>query len=67
MWSDLRSNREMALHHCHQLEVKRLSEHTKRLPPLRVGDHIRLQYQLGNSPGKWDNRGVVIEVMQHDQ
>jgi len=47
--------------------AERLSEHTHRLPPLSVGDHVRLQNQVGPFPRKWDKTGVVIEVCQFDQ
>ena len=41
--------------------------HQTKLPPLRVGDSIRLQNQTGLHPKKWDKTGSVIEVKQHDQ
>ena len=43
------------------------SEHTKRLLPLVVGDHVRIQNQTGLHPLKWDKTGVVVEVRQFDQ
>ena len=43
------------------------SEHTRRLPPLRVGDTVRIQNQTGPNPTKWDKTGAVIEVRQFDQ
>ena len=45
----------------------RLAEHTKRLPPLSVGDLVRIQNQTGPSPLKWDKTGTVVEVRQFDQ
>ena len=33
--------------------------HAKELLPLLVGDDVMIQNQRGNSPGRWDNRGVV--------
>ena len=47
--------------------AERCSEHTKRLPPLKVGDKVRVQSQTGAHPTKWDKTGTVIEVRQHDQ
>ena len=47
--------------------AERWTEHTKRLPPLRVGDHVRIQNQTGPHPTKWDKTGVVIEVRLFDQ
>ena len=46
---------------------EKLTEHTKCLPPLKVGDHVRVQNQSGPNPTKWDKTGVVVEVRQFDQ
>ena len=43
------------------------TEHTKSLPPLKVGDLVRVQNQIGNAPRKWDKSGTIVEVRQHDQ
>ena len=43
------------------------AEHTKRQPPLTVGDHVRIQNQVGPHPLKWDKTGIVIEVCQFDK
>ncbi len=59
--------REEALRNRHMRAHERWSEHTKRLPPLQVGDHVRLQNQIGNFPKKWDKTGTIIEVRQFDQ
>ena len=48
-------------------EAERWTEHTKRLPPLVVGNHVRKQNQTRPSPLKWDKTGVVIEVRNVDQ
>ena len=53
-------NRQMKMH-------ARLSERTRRLPQLKVGDHVRVQNQIGPYPLKWDRTGIVTEVRQHDQ
>ncbi len=47
--------------------AERWTEHTKELPPLKVGDHVRLQNQVGLNPRKWDKTGQVVEVRQHNQ
>ena len=47
--------------------AERLTEHTQRLPPLCVGDFVRIQNQTGRHPLKWDRTGRVIEVRQYDQ
>ena len=60
-------HREEALRCRHLKQHERLSEHTKRLPPLKVGDTVRIQNQIGPAPTKWDKTGTVIEVKQFDQ
>ena len=43
------------------------SEHTKLLPPLKIGDRVRIQNQTGSHPNKWDRTGIVTEVRQFHQ
>ena len=59
--------REPALRNRHMKIAERLTEHTQRLPPLRVGNFVRIQNQTGRHPLKWDRTGCVIEVRQYDQ
>jgi hypothetical protein len=66
-WSDTLATREEALRNRHMKAVERWSEHTKRLPPLAVGNYVRIQNQSGPNPTNWDKTGVVIEVRQFDQ
>ena len=66
-WRETLDAREEALRNRHIKQGERLSEHTKRLPPLAIGDCVRIQNQIGHYPLKWDNTGVIIEVRQFDQ
>jgi hypothetical protein len=66
-WSETATNRELAMMQRHSCEMEDLSPHTKELLPLRVGDAVRVQNLTGNSPGKWDRTGDMVEVHQHDQ
>ena len=59
--------REEALRNRHQRMQEVWSEHTKSLPPLKVGDFLRIQNQVGNKPRMWNKTGVVVEVKQYDQ
>lgn len=59
--------REEALRNRHQRLQEAWSEHTRYLPPLKVGDLVRIQNQVGNKPRRWDRTGVVVEVKQNDQ
>ena len=67
IWQATMSGREEALKHRHMKQAERLRLHTKRLPPLKVGDQVRVQNQTGLHPLKWDKTGTVIEVRQFDQ
>ena len=66
-WQETAANREEALRNRHMKCAERLNEHTRSLPPLIVGDQVRIQNQIGPQPLKWDKTGTVIEVRQHDQ
>lgn len=66
-WQDTLQKREEALKTRHFKIAERLSMGTRQIPPLQVGDHVRIQNQIGSNPRKWDKTGVVIEVKQHNQ
>lgn len=66
-WRETLKAREEALRNRHMRDHERWSEHSKRLPPLAVGDAVRLQNQVGRHPKKWDKTGQVVEVRQHHQ
>ena len=66
-WRDTLDARETALRNRHMRSAEKLCEHTRRLPPLAVGDTVCIQNQTGNHPLKWDKTGRVVEVRQFDQ
>ena len=66
-WRETLDAREEALRNCHIKQGERLSEHPKRLPPLAIGDCVRIQNQIGHYSLKWDKTGVIIKVCQFDQ
>ena len=66
-WQDTLSSIEDALRNRHMRDAERLSAHTRILPPLMVGDCVRIQNQVGPHPTKWDKTGMVVEVRQFDQ
>ena len=45
----------------HMVNHKRWKEHTRLLPPLPVGDYVRIQNQVG----QWDKTGIVNEVRHY--
>ena len=66
-WRETLTSREEALRKRHVRTAETWAEHTKRLPPLAVGDLVRVQNQTGPHPNKWDKTGRIVEVRQHDQ
>ena len=66
-WRQTLQAREEALRNRLMKAAERWAEHTQRLPPLTVGDRVRIQNQTGLHPRKWDKTGRVIEVRQYDQ
>jgi hypothetical protein len=66
-WKELLQHREMALARRHSRDHERWNEHTRKLPPLKVGDHVYIQNLVGNHPRRWERTGTVIEVRQYHQ
>ena len=67
LWKNTAEWRELALARRSQRIHEKLSEHTKDLKPLSVGDNVLVQNLLGNNPKRWDKRGVILEVLPHRQ
>ena len=61
-WQITAEEREKALSRRHATELERLSLRAHELPPLNIGDSVRLQNQVGNHPRRWDRTGVIIEL-----
>ena len=66
-WRETLEAREDALRVRHVRAHERLSEHTRVLPPLAIGNYVRMQNLVGPYPTKWDRTGIVVEVRQFDQ
>ena len=66
-WKELLEHREKALAMRHVAHHEAWSEHTKKLPPLKVGDKVFIQNQVGNNPRRWERTGTVVETKEHDQ
>ena len=66
-WILTRERRELALARRHVVQERRLTEHTKTLPKLKVSDVVMIQNQSGPHPLKWDRSGMVVEVLPFDQ
>lgn len=65
-WTITSESREHALTKRYALERERLAEHTKILPPLKVGDHMYRQNQIRNYLRKWHRSGIIVEA-KNDQ
>ena len=67
-WRESLLARDEALRNRHiVVNHEKWKEHTTLLPPLHIGDQVRIQNQTGPNPNKWDKTGTVIEVHQYYQ
>ena len=53
-WIEALDKREEALRNRHQRMQEVWSEHSKQLIPLKIGDHVRIQNQIGSKPWRWE-------------
>jgi len=67
LWRDAWALKEDALRIRYARTYEALHEHSRPLPPLRSGDRVYLQNQVGNFPKKWDRSGTILETRDHDQ
>ena len=58
---NLADARETALGRRATNAEKEWSEHTRAIPPLKVGDTMMVQNQSGNHPLRWDKRGNIVK------
>ena len=61
-WQQVAEWRELALAPRTAKLNEKLKQGSKELPPLKIGDHVMMQNQLGNKPKRWDKRGVVVQA-----
>ena len=66
-WRDTWLAKETALRARLAKQVDKLDTTGRNLPPLRVGDSVRIQNQSGNHPNKWDKTGTILQVGDNDQ
>ena len=59
--------REQALRPSGKGAQEQWSANARNPPFLKVGDDVMIQNQRGNYPKQWGKRGVVMEVLPHDQ
>ena len=66
-WKQMKTEHQEARENHATKHQPRLHEHTRRLPQLQVGEKVFVQNQIGGAPNKWDVKGQIVEVRQHDQ
>lgn len=66
-WANMLNHREHVLKERYVKGKEAWSEHTRKLPDLRVGDLCFIQNQTGNYPKRFDKTGRIVEVLQNDQ
>ena len=66
-WLLQQEDRENALRKRALKNTENLSNGTRSLQPLKVGDIVQVQNQVGCRPSKWDITGVVVETLEYDQ
>ena len=66
-WKTTLEAQEEALRNRHMNASEYWTEHTKKLPPVVVGDHVIIQNQISQNALKWYKTGKVFEVKQYDQ
>ena len=66
-WKEAWAAKEAALKTRYMKTLDNLDEHTRKLHPLNIGDHVLIQNQSGPFPKKWDKSGIIVEVKTYDQ
>ena len=66
-WKHLWSSREEELRQRSAKQMNVLSEKSRPIDPLNLGDVCRIQNQSGRYPRRWDKLGTVVEVAENDQ
>ena len=68
-WIQDRDSRELAMRHRIHLGMEKWSAKTRKLPALKVGQHVNIQNQHGSGKvsKRWDRTGVVVEDLGFDK
>ena len=67
VWTYTAGMREHSLSKRHARQRERLDEHIRRLPVLKVGDNVYVQYHFGNNLLRYDKSSKVLEVRPYNQ
>ena len=66
-WKRVAEWRELALAKRSSRNHEKWSRNIKDLPDIPLGTNVAVQNQLGNSPKRWDKRGMVVESLPYQQ
>lgn len=66
-WKKTWQMKEESLRTQYIKSMERLDEHSKSLPPLKVGDQVFVQNQTGRYPTRWDRSGIILAAKEFDQ
>ena len=66
-WRLTLEQREQALSRRHSRRRHDLLEYMRHQEPLKQGETVMVQNQVGNKPLRWDRTGVVTDIKAHDQ
>ena len=66
-WEDQSHHMELGMARIRVDSKERMDEKTKNLPPLKVGDYVQVQNQVGPKPNRWDKSGRVVKTHGHRQ
>ena len=64
-WRIAAKAREEAVAKTRYSMQNKLSQGSKDMMPLQIGDHVFIQDQHGKTPKQWNKTGVVVEVEPH--
>ena len=64
VWEEIIDVREQALAKRH---IRPHTQSSRALRPLQAGDTVSIQNQSGNRPLKWNNTGIIVDVLPYRQ
>ena len=66
-WEDQSHHMELGMAKIRVDSKERMDKKTKNLTPLKVGDYVQIQNQVGPKPNCWDKSGRVVKTHGHRQ
>ena len=66
-WRIIWRKREEAMQEMFNRNLEKVSKSSRHLKPLKVGQHVLIQNQMGPHPLRWDRTGVIVDCKEFDQ